>query len=144
MVKAYYQGYLWWNNAPRPTTLIGGKAVPLCADNEYPIALTRNDGTYVTEGLLWDKQRQVSYTIRHIDGHHIVIRTKLDQEKKHYKYISESSYYYKGSLSANGEDATDMKLCFVQFWKEEPDPLCENMNVLRPGKIVFVGFEDIG
>ena len=37
-----------------------------------------------------------------------------------------------------------MKLCFVQFWKEEPDPLCENMNVLRPGKIVFVGFEDIG
>jgi hypothetical protein len=133
--KVFYQGYLWWNDKPSPNA-INKKMV----DVFNPEALKRKNGTYVVEGLLWIEEKQVSYTIRHIDGHHVIIKTELEKKKSDLR--CESSYYYSGKLSKDGVEQIDVKLHFVQFWEEEVDPLCENMKVLRPGKLVFVGFEN--
>ena len=34
------------------------------------------------------------------------------------------------------------KLCFLEYWKPQKDNLCEDMEVLQPAELVFIGFND--
>lgn len=121
--EAYYQGYLWWNNKKNPSVFWGNESVK--------VNLT-NGREYVVEGLLWDEKKHQSYTIKHVDGEHLVIGVKLTKEMEETSDLQE--YFFN-------KDTNHLLLLFRQLWQEEPDPLCEGMKVLVPGRTIFVGFK---
>ena len=122
--EAYYQGYLWWNNKKSPSVFSGKELVK--------VNLT-NGQEYVVEGLLWDEKKHQSYTIRHVDGKHLVIGVKLTKEMEE---MSDLGEYLSNKFAGYP------KLLFRQLWQEEQDPLCEGMKVLVPGRTIFVGFKN--
>ena len=77
-------------------------------------------------------------------------RTKVKEEEL--KGISSSRTYSQAYESGSPIDTTLKKylahriegvkcLCFLQYWQAEPDDMCEKMCVLRPLKLVFIGFD---
>lgn len=124
MIKnALYQGYLWWNNELKPIVFDGGKSIKV---------MLIDGQRYVVEGVLWDEEHNLSYTIKYIDGNHVIIETELTKDLEE---MSDLQEYISNKLRGNPI------LLFRQIWQEEMDPLCEGMKVLVPGKSVFVGFK---
>lgn len=122
--KSIYDGYLWYSNDPNPVVL---------KNEEKEILLTDEENPFIIEGQLYDAQKRVSYSIKFVDGEYIC---------KTYENVSKDV--------ANGEDIMlkifhsnrmdNLKLQFLQYWKEEVDELCEGMKVLQLTELVFIGF----
>jgi CRISPR type III-associated protein (TIGR04423 family) len=112
-----YEGYLWYSNSSEPDIVSG--MVPALSDNEK----------FVVEGFIYDKNKGVSYSIRH-DGSEILI----------FKYFVNSEDFISNDVVEYYGNRIEKKLRFLQYWKAEPDCLCENMEVLQPAQLVFVGF----
>jgi len=121
--KANYDGYLWWSNAQEPT-VFQNEMLP-----EWP---GETDNPFIVEGNLADKENQLSYAIRFIDGEYIVNRFDL-------KELNITEFIFKSYLP-NRFPANIKKLCFKEFWKSVPDEFCNDMPVLKPAEVVFTGF----
>lgn len=140
---AKYEGYLWYSNEKEPKVFDGNEMVP-------EINLDEKENPFIIEGNLWDADNLMSIMIRYVDGKYIVRRTKVKEEEL--KGISSSRTYSQAYESGSPIDTTLKKylahriegvkcLCFLQYWQAEPDDMCEKMCVLRPSKLVFIGFD---
>ena len=118
-----YNGYLWWSNAQEPNVF----------QNEMlPEWLIETDNPFIMEGNLADTQNQLSYAIRFFDGEYIVNRFDL-------KDLSSNEFIFKSYLP-NRFPLNIKNLCFKEFWKPEEDEFCDDMPVLKPAEVVFIGF----
>lgn len=126
-----YVGYYWMSNSSKPERVDG---------TPFFVALDEKKNPFVMEAQLYDPLRQISYSVRYVDGHFLIHRFDLtrDFENGDYEY-SEIEYV------ANRLPDVDTFL-FRQYWKAEGDPigctLCEGMKTLRPNALVFVGFKN--
>lgn len=123
-LKGNYEGYIWKSNENQPQVFNGAEEVVITLDEQA--------NPFVMEGQLFDGKESVS--IRYADGKFFVNRVKIDAENGEW---SECSYF------GNRGELTNKKLKFRQYWKAEIDEKCENMQVLQPAALVFVGFENM-
>jgi len=121
--KANYDGYLWWSNAQEPN-VFQNESLP-----EWP---GETDNPFIVEGNLADKENQLSYAIRFIDGEYIVNRFDLNE-------LNDTEFIFKSYLPNRFPDNIK-KLCFKEFWKPMTDEFCVDMPVLKPAEVVFIGF----
>jgi CRISPR type III-associated protein (TIGR04423 family) len=117
--KSKYSGYIWKSDQKEPEVII---------EKEPEFSFDDNQNPFVVEGFLFDGK--TSYSIRYVDGKHIVNDFPLAKMPKEYTEQLFIPSFKKG--------VTELK--FRQYWKPEPDPLCEGMEVLKPAQLVFVGF----
>lgn len=137
---AKYKGYLWYSNEKKPMVFDGSEPVP-------EMNLDEEKNPFIIEGNLWDADNLMSIMIRYVDGKYIVRRTKVKEEELSSSRASSQAY------ESGSPIATTLKkylahriegvkcLCFLQYWQAEPDDMCEKMCVLRPSKLVFIGFD---
>lgn len=122
--KSIYDGYIWYSDKSNPEVF---------QEKDFEFDTDKIDNPFIIEGQLYDAQKRVSYSIKFVDGEYIC---------KTYENVSKDV--------ANGEDIMlkifhsnrmdNLKLQFLQYWKEEVDELCEGMKVLQPAELVFIGF----
>lgn len=139
---AKYVGYLWYSNEKEPKVFDGSEMVP-------EINLDEKENPFIIEGNLWDeddRKSMKSIMIRYVDGKYIVHRTEVNEEEL--KGISSSQAYgSKSHIATTRKDYLAHRiggvkcLSFLQYWKAEADEMCEGMQVLRPLKLVFIGFD---
>ena len=138
-----YEGYLWMSDSKLPTvfananlesqklnTSVQDKSIKF---NEIDDA----SNPFIIEGQLFCKDTNKSYSVKYIDGKHIVV--EYDLNKKPEKWVSDKKD--KTFIPHRIEGVSKLK--FSQFWKPviDIDNLCERMAVLQPAALVFVGFE---
>lgn len=122
--KSIYDGYIWYSDKSNPE---------IFQNQDFEFDTDEIVNPFIIEGQLYDAQKRVSYSIKFVDGEYIC---------KTYENVSKDV--------ANGEDIMlkifhsnrmdNLKLQFLQYWKEEVDELCEGMKVLQHKELVFVGF----
>ena len=118
--KSTYQGYLWYSNEKQPQVF----------DNEaFELEIADDANPFIIEGQLYDGKKSVS--IKYVDGKYIV---------KSYETDSLTGEFQEQVFHSHRMDGKRLK--FKQFWKEQPDDLCEGMKVLQPAELVFVGFDN--
>lgn len=120
-----YQGYLWKSDASEPRVLNG---------EPFTESLVPMQNPFIIEGQLYDADRHVSYSIRYVDGQYIIHRWDLENDLQgdDFEYTEKEAVPHRIKSG---------KLIFRQYWKAEPDALCEGMKVLNPHALVFVGFK---
>ncbi len=121
--KATYQGYLWMSDSTDPILL----------DNEQIDQDLETINPFVIEGQLFDAVNRKSYSIKYADGESIVAEYNIDELDA--LYGKPTKHRFASNRMKN------FKLCFQQYWKLQPDTLCENMAVQKPAAIVFTGFK---
>lgn len=135
---AKYVGYLWYSNEKEPKVFDGSETVP-------EINLDEKENPFIIEGNLWDEDGRKSIMIRYVDGKYIVRRTKVKEEELKASSRASSQAYESGSPTLKKYLAHRIEgvkcLCFLQYWQAESDKMCEGMQVLRPSKLVFIGFD---
>jgi len=119
-----YEGYLWRSYKQEPELYYGDEPIELPKEITNP---------FIIEGNLWNKVDEISYLIRFIDGEYLVYEFKL--KGIHPERITELKYL------PNRMPADIKKLSFSEVWSEQPDPLCNGFEVLKPAFIAFVGFK---
>ncbi len=121
--KGIYEGYYWMSNEKKPITL----------DKEpFEQSLNPAENPFVVEAQLFDSNQLLSYSIRFVDGEYLVKEfTLLESELN--PDTNDIERYIPQRIEAAG-------LNFLQRWKEEPDEYCENMLVLKPAEMIFIGF----
>ena len=117
--KAEYSGYLWKSDQKEPEIIF---------HEEREFEFHDNDNPFVVEGFLYDGK--TSYSIRYVDGRHIVNKFILSELPKEFT----PQTYIPNFKGVSG-------LEFRQYWEPKPDELCEGMEVLKPAQFVFVGFK---
>ena len=117
--KANYQGYIWYSDRTEPEII----------ENEFELELSSETNPFIAEAFLLDIEKQISYSIKFVDGNYIFNVFKLDDaDFKNYKT-------YEGNRMGN------RGLKFSQRWKEVRDELCCGMMTRIPAEMVFVGFD---
>ncbi|MDR1371261.1 MAG: TIGR04423 family type III CRISPR-associated protein [Dysgonamonadaceae bacterium] len=123
-----YIGYIWMSDSDCPLEFHN----PTVLNRE--LSIDENDNPFIIEGQLYCKEEggfEKSYSIKYTDGAYIV--TEYDLNEFHRDKAS-IKFFIPNRIKAS-------KLKFEQYWKSEPDELCEGMEVFNPGPLVFVGFE---
>ena len=135
---AKYEGYLWYCNEKKPMVFDGSEPVP-------EMNLDEEKNPFIIEGNLWDEDGRNSIMIRYVDGEYIVRRTKVKEEELKASSRASSQAYESGSPTLKKYLAHRIEgvkcLCFLQYWQAESDKMCEGMQVLRPSKLVLIGFD---
>ena len=143
-----YKGYLWMSDSDIPTLLNREKL-------RSKILITSNSGKktgnqvtfdemkdtsnpFIIEGQLYSENANLSFSIKFVDGKHIVAMYNLNEIPKTWVF-NETDDLKK--FAVNRMKGVS-KLKFRQYWKPEPDKLCEGMEVLVPAGYVFLGFEN--
>lgn len=121
--KSIYEGYLWYSDQIEPAIL---------TNEEFELEITNDKNPFIIEGQLYDINKMKSISIKYVDGKYLCNEYDVNKADFNKKDITIKIYY---SNRIQGK-----KLQFLQYWEEEPDTLCENMAVLHPKKLVFVGF----
>lgn len=116
------EGYIWRSDAEIPVIITPDDVVEL-KNEEIP---------FVIEGQLFDGK--TSYSIKYVDGNYLVKEYVVDSMdfnhmNNHIKHYQ--SHRMEGKI-----------LKFLEYWETRKDPLCLDMEVLQPTKVVFVGFEE--
>lgn len=120
-----YEGYYWLSNADKPVVIDG---------YFNGLRLNSDDNPFVIEAQLFDRENNVSFSVKYVDG-------------KYYAYC-----YNLNDATGDKEEVKVQKYCsnqmsdhpwlyFLQYWRTESDELCDGMDVLQPAEMVFVGFE---
>jgi CRISPR type III-associated protein (TIGR04423 family) len=132
-----YEGYIWMSNQKYPES-------DSSKLNEM-LNIADTDNPFIMEGQLYCGSRQKSYSIKHVNGKHIVIGYDLNElngKIKTEKWEKEEIFFLPNRIT----NAT--KLRFYQYWKPESDIFCENidnkdegMQVLIPSAFVFAGYK---
>ncbi len=119
-----YQGYLWYSNEKAPDTMLD-QQLPDFANLANP---------FIVEGNLFDAASNLSYQIRTMDGVTSVMQYDMHTLPDGHQVIDKM--YLPQRLHKSVKE-----LLFAEVWVPEPDPLCENMPVLKPAFAAFVGFK---
>lgn len=121
--KSKYQGYLWYSDQKEPKVI----------DNkEFELEISDNENPFIVEGQLFDGINSIS--IKYVDGSYIVNKYKVKDED----YNSPNTVKeFLPNRMAGVE-----KLRFLEYWRPQKDSLCEDMEVLQPAELVFVGFNN--
>jgi len=117
--KSKYEGYIWYSDEPKPKVL---------NSDEFEIELIDVENPFIIEGQLFDGN--VSIGLKYIDGQYIVNKFSLNDLGN---IASEEQTYIANFDGVSG-------LQFRQYWREKEDKECNNMKVLQPAELVFVGF----
>lgn len=120
--RAIYDGYIWYSDKSSPEVF---------QDKDYEFDADKVGNPFMIEGQLYDAQKMISYSIKFVDGKYLCRR-----------YEVKSTDFNKSDVEIKAFHANRMgnlKLRFLQYWKEEDDELCEGMKVLQPAELVFVG-----
>ncbi len=131
-----YEGYLWLSDEDSPILIPSTKEEFDLEKKGFDRPFDQNP--FVIEGLLFDASKKISISIKYVDGNYILKKYKVDNPIP--SDVQEVSYQ---SHRMNGR-----KLKFLQYWKEERDEFCDDpqdergMKTLRPGELVFVGFDN--
>lgn len=120
-----YTGYIWYSDQNKPKLF----------NNEDPnIDIEDNINPFIIEGQLFDGTKSIS--IKYVDGKYCVKEYILSDMKGEVKDL----IFYANRMGEKRQ------LKFKQYWREDDendeDALCENMKVLQPKELVFVGFND--
>lgn len=129
-----YQGYLWLSNSIEPI-VFDNQTIDMKL-KEKEIELKEGMMPFVVEGQLYSQTKQTSYSIKYVDGEHIVLKYDkvcIDDAK--------GDIELKTYLSNRMDDRA---LCFLRYWEptEKGDENCEGMKPLVITKNVFVGFKN--
>lgn len=122
-----YQGYVWMSDQSQPDVFD--------CDTERLLVLDNNKNPFVIEGQLYNKTSNKTFSIKYVDGEYIVVQYNVTEDD-----IKNANSYFPNRMAK--------KLRFSQRWevmknnecKENGDDYCENMPVLEPTGLVFVGF----
>ena len=117
-----YEGYLWWSDAVTPKVY---------QNQQLPEWIEEMANPFIIEGQLYDKSNNKSFSIRFVDGDHLINCFDLAE-------LEGLDFIKKDYLPNRVEGVS--KLCFREYWKPVHDDLCEGMEVLQPAENVFVGF----
>ena len=123
-LTASYQGYIWLSDASKPIVLDNGKLKD--TDKKY---FSEGQNPFIVEGQLFDGKN--SFSIKNVDGKMIVVKYEVDTDEEPQNFVPNSRM-----------GLGDRKLKFLQKWEVEPNADCENMDVLVPAGLVFLGFTD--
>lgn len=127
-IKGNYEGYLWKSDSPAPEICHKGKVTQL--------TLTDGENPFIIEGELFDATSGESVSIRFIDGKYRVSSFAVAPKSRN----DSDAHVTKKEYLAQRMPGID-KLCYLQYWEPASDELCENMEVLQPDRLVFVGFK---
>lgn len=119
-----YTGYYWMSDSPTPVEVIGNFPTEKLQNNSIP---------FVLEGNLFDKEKNMSITIRHDGEKHIICQYDLNNMEgieKHEVYLIPHRL--------RGKE----RMIFWELWKEEVDALCDGMKTLKPYARLFAGFDN--
>jgi len=119
------EGYLWWSNQQKPEPYVGD-ALDMCFDE------TKNP--FVIEGQLYDKEENMSYSIKYVDGQYLINKYKVGTNDFTNK-DNESKSFLSNRMGSRW-------LKFLCYWEEKKDENCMGMPVLTFTKNVFVGFKE--
>jgi CRISPR type III-associated protein (TIGR04423 family) len=125
-LTASYQGYIWLSDASKPIVLDNGKLKD--TDKKY---FSEGQNPFIIEGQLFDEKNKRSFSIKNVEGRMIVVKYEGDTDEEPQKFVPNSRM-----------GLGDRKLKFLQKWEAEPNADCENMDVLVPAGLVFLGFTD--
>ena len=134
--KGEYEGYLWEANEKKPFIL------PSAA---YPME-DWGKASYLVEGLLYAAKENVSILIRHTGSYCIraydmsQLSEGIDAAAEETKVVEKVEIVEKDLAYLAYRLPNIEKLRFRQLWESEPDPNCENMEVLKLKALIFVGF----
>jgi len=118
--KSKYEGYLWYSDKKEPQVL----------NNEvFELEIADSSNPFIVEGQLFDGQKSIS--IKYVDGKYFFNTYDLNALDG----VMQEQKFYSHRMGGK-------QLKFRQIWKEQPDELCEGMQVLQPAELVFVGFND--
>ena len=136
-IEDTFEGYLWYSNQVAPYVFENGKSFiedKECSEIKREFYLVDGQNPFIIEGKLYDKANNISYSIKYVDGKYIYKEYKVLP----FDFSNTETVDNKIFLSnrMNGR-----YLMVLRYWKEEPDSLCEGMNVLTIEKNVFVGFK---
>lgn len=130
-----YQGYFWMSDEESPMVFLSTETLSKQLENygKFPIQLQAdlNPNPFVIEGLLYDPENHISYTIKFVDGEYIVHKYVVQPEEKPDKVY----------LAHRMPGVSQLK--FIKRWKKQKDEFCEDMEVYRPAELVFVGFNKL-
>lgn len=121
--KINYEGYLWMSDSSTPI-LLNNEIIKLDLDSLNP---------FLIEGQLYDKVNNKSYSIKYIDGESIVKEFNINQLEK--EFGRPTLQRFASNRMGNKQ------LNFSQYWKTQPDELCDGMEIQKPAAIVFTGFK---
>ena len=121
-----YEGYYWLSDTDRPVVIDG------VFDG---LTLDPDENPFVIEAQLFDRKNNVSFSVKYTDGHYYAYRYDLNN------IISDNSEEVKVQKYCSYRMENHPWLYFRQYWREESDSLCDNMPVLQPADMVFVGFK---
>lgn len=119
------EGYLWWSDQQEPK-IYDGAAFDICFDE------TKNP--FVVEGQLYDKDENLSYSIKYVDGKYLISKYKVESSDRTNK-DNELKSFLSNRMG-------NRRLQFLRYWEEKEDENCMNMPVLTFTKNVFVGFKE--
>ena len=125
--KELYIGYLWLSDQKSPQEYYNKSDV-----SNFLKKISDNTNPFMIEGNLYCKDAQKSYSIKYVDGKHIVVEYDLNNIPDDWANLKEK--FIPNRLNAS-------KIVFLQYWEPQEDEFCEGMEVLQPAALVFVGFE---
>ncbi len=118
-----YEGYLWWSSKKQPAVYQNEQLKDFPPSRMNP---------FIVEGNLFDREKNVSYSIKFLDGEHKVYRFDLNE-------LAGKSHTSKSYLTAF-DGARRLK--FRLYWLPWQDEFCNGFDVLMPAMRVFVGFNN--
>ncbi len=126
-IKGNYEGYIWMSDATKPVVYNSNESVDITLDD--------NANPFVIEGELYDKQNGESISIRFADGHYFVKKfTVKPEDLKGSERVTKKEYLAQRMPGVG-------RLKYLQYWNEAKDTLCDDMETLQPGDLVFVGYK---
>ena len=131
-LTASYQGYIWLSDASKPIVLDNGKLED--TDKKY---FSEGQNPFIIEGQLFDNTNKCSFSIKNVDGKMIVVKyegadLESDRDSRSYEFVPNSRM-----------ELGNKKLKFLQKWETQPNDKCNDMGVLVPAGLVFIGFNNI-
>lgn len=121
-----YIGYLWFDDSDTPESVNG--PYDFSKITTHP---------FIIEGNLKAKDASISISIRFLEGEYIVVMVDWDEVEVSDGEFIDHEYIAHGF----GKNKT---VCFTEAWLPEADPLCDDMESLRPAWIAFNGFGTTG
>jgi len=132
-----YIGYLWLSNSQTPIEYHNPSEISTSMEN-----IADDSNPFIVEGQLYSKDANKSYSIKYVDGRHIVVEYDLNRIPGDWESDEKDDLkkFIPNRLKAS-------KIVFRQYWELRVDEFCgkddscEGMQVYQPAAFVFVGFE---
>ncbi len=116
-----FEGYYWYSNADKPELHLSGTID----------AAIFTDMPFVIEANFYDKDQQISVSVRNFDGQYHIVQYNLAQRANGVE-LEEVQY--------EGHDLEDRNYLMQEAWQPVVDDLLAGMKALQPAWAAFAGF----